>query len=91
MNLPRSQFSLKADLPVGFPDRFNSSLYYHSQSIYCYPFCDIPFSDPFCNMSFFCFNIFTQPISQHMLIKYMLDNTFVFHMYSICTCRTYIS
>ena len=25
MNLPRSQFSLKADLPVGFPYRFNSS------------------------------------------------------------------
>ena len=25
MNLPRSQFSLKADLPVGFPYRLNSS------------------------------------------------------------------
>ena len=26
MNLPMSQFSLKADLPVGFPYRFNSSI-----------------------------------------------------------------
>ena len=29
MNLARSQFSLKADLPVGFPYRFNSSQSYY--------------------------------------------------------------
>ena len=27
MNLARSQFGLKADLPEGFPYRFNNSLY----------------------------------------------------------------
>ena len=29
MNLPRSPFSLKADLPVGFPYRFNSRKYHN--------------------------------------------------------------
>ena len=36
MNLPRSQWSLKADLPVGFPYRFNSSFCY--VSVYGKPF-----------------------------------------------------
>ena len=35
MNLPRSQFSLKADLLIGFPYRFNTSFstYFHSGSV----------------------------------------------------------
>ena len=33
MNLPRSQFSMKADLPVGFPYRFNSSLIYNVNTL----------------------------------------------------------
>ena len=33
MNLARSQFGLKADLPVGFPYRFNSR--YNSHTFIC--------------------------------------------------------
>ena len=39
MNLPRSQLSLKADLPVGFPYRFNSSFYYYFISFPLSAFC----------------------------------------------------
>ena len=33
MGHPRPQFRVKADLPVGFPYRFNSSLYLHLLSV----------------------------------------------------------
>ena len=50
MNLPRSQFSLKADLPVGFPYRLNSSFVYYSNKTYY----DVVFDN---NVAHVCFKV----------------------------------